>query len=80
VAEQIEAIAPNDTTLQALWPRIARLALIETEPTGVRVFEALGTAAADKRHLIYEGGHDVPRTELIKETLGWFDKYLGPVR
>jgi hypothetical protein len=39
-----------------------------------------GTAPADKRHLIYEGGHDVPRTELIKESLGWFDKYLGPVR
>jgi eukaryotic-like serine/threonine-protein kinase len=50
------------------------------ETSQIPFFEALGTAAADKRHLIYEGGHDVPRTELIKESLGWFDKYLGPVR
>jgi eukaryotic-like serine/threonine-protein kinase len=50
------------------------------ETSQIPFFEALGTAAADKRHLIYEGGHDVPRTELIKETLGWFDRYLGPVR
>jgi eukaryotic-like serine/threonine-protein kinase len=50
------------------------------ETSQIPFFEALGTPAADKRHLIYEGGHDVPRTELIKESLGWFDKYLGPVR
>lgn len=43
-------------------------------------FRILGTPAADKRYLVYEGGHDVPRTELIKESLAWFDKYLGPVR
>jgi hypothetical protein len=30
--------------------------------------------------VVYDGGHDVPRTELIKETLAWFAKYLGPVR
>ena len=30
--------------------------------------------------MLYEGGHDVPRTELIKESLAWLDKYLGPVR
>jgi dienelactone hydrolase len=43
-------------------------------------FEFLGTPAADKRWILYEGGHDVPRTELIKESLAWLDKYLGPVR
>ncbi len=43
-------------------------------------FERLGTPAADKKQMIFEGGHDVPRTELIKESLSWFDKYLGPVR
>lgn len=40
----------------------------------------LAALAADRRHLVCEGGHDVPRTELIKETLARFDKYLGPVR
>ena len=43
-------------------------------------FERLGTPADKKKYIVYEGGHDVPRTELIKETLAWLDKYLGPVR
>ena len=36
--------------------------------------------ATDKRWIVYEGGHDVPRTQLIGESLAWLDKYLGPVR
>jgi dienelactone hydrolase len=40
----------------------------------------LGTREPDKVWKLYEGGHDVPRTELIKESLAWLDKYLGPVR
>ena len=43
-------------------------------------FKNLGTPAADKQYKVYDGGHDVPRTELIKESLAWFDRYLGPVR
>lgn len=43
-------------------------------------FEHLGTPAADKRWSLHEGGHDVPRTVLIRESLAWLDKYLGPVR
>ena len=43
-------------------------------------YQFLGTPAADKRWTLYEGGHDVPRTELIKESLAWLDKYLGPVK
>jgi predicted esterase len=43
-------------------------------------FDALGTPADRKKWIVYEGGHDVPRTELIKETLGWLDAHLGPVR
>jgi dienelactone hydrolase len=43
-------------------------------------FNNLGTPADRRKYLVYEGGHDVPRTELIKETLAWLDKYLGPVR
>jgi|GEM_PF-6068058 len=35
---------------------------------------------ARKKYLVHVGGHDVPRTDLIKETLAWLDKYLGPVR
>jgi eukaryotic-like serine/threonine-protein kinase len=43
-------------------------------------FGTLGTPADRKKWIVYEGGHDVPRTELIKETFAWLDTYLGPVR
>jgi eukaryotic-like serine/threonine-protein kinase len=43
------------------------------------LFELLGTPAADKKWLVFPGGHSVPRTEQIKESLQWLDRYLGPV-
>jgi hypothetical protein len=45
-------------------------------------FEALGTPAADKRLVLYEGGHRNPvtRPDLLGEILAWFDRYLGPVQ
>ena len=43
-------------------------------------FELLGTLPEHKKMLVYDRGHSVPRTELIKETLDWLDRYLGPVR
>jgi hypothetical protein len=43
------------------------------------MYNLLGTAEKDKKILIYDTGHLVPRTELIKESLAWYDKYLGPV-
>jgi pimeloyl-ACP methyl ester carboxylesterase len=45
-----------------------------------RYFELLGTPASDKRHVIAPGGHFVPRELLIRETLDWLDRYLGPPR
>ena len=44
------------------------------------VFRFLGTPPEHKRRVVYETGHNVPRLELIKETLNWLDKYRGPVR
>ena len=43
------------------------------------MFELLGTPLEHKRRLTYAGGHSVPRVEMIKQTLGWLDQYLGPV-
>ena len=43
------------------------------------LFEMLGTPAAHKKRLVFPGGHSVPRTEMIKESLLWLDRYLGPV-
>ena len=43
-------------------------------------FRLLGSPAADKRQIVYEGGHFLPRTDLVTESMKWLDKYLGPVR
>jgi formylglycine-generating enzyme required for sulfatase activity/predicted esterase len=42
-------------------------------------FRLLGSAKDQKKHVLYETGHNIPRNELIKETLNWLDQYLGPV-
>ncbi len=51
------------------------------ETSQIPLFQALGTPEKDKRHVVYEGGHiDFhERLEVVKEALGWFDRYLGPV-
>lgn len=43
-------------------------------------FQLLGTPPQHKRQVISEGGHSVPRTQLIAESLSWLDRYLGPAR
>ena len=45
------------------------------------LFDALGTPAAHKKLITYEGGHRNPvtRPDLLGEIIGWFDRYLGPV-
>jgi pimeloyl-ACP methyl ester carboxylesterase len=42
-------------------------------------YRLLGTKKEQKKHLIYESGHNIPRNELIKETLNWLDQQLGPL-
>jgi cephalosporin-C deacetylase-like acetyl esterase len=42
-------------------------------------YQMLGSKKDQKKHLLYETGHNIPRNELIKETLNWLDQYLGPV-
>lgn len=44
------------------------------------MFDLLGTPKKDKKIIIYDAGHRVPRNELIKESLVWYDHYLGPVK
>ncbi len=43
-------------------------------------FRYLGTPEKDKKHVVYETGHAVPRKDFIRETLDWLDRYLGPVK
>ena len=44
------------------------------------MFNFLGTPKEDKKMIIFESGHLVPRTDFVKESLLWYDKYLGPVK
>ncbi|HSF18640.1 MAG TPA: protein kinase [Vicinamibacteria bacterium] len=45
------------------------------------LFHLLGTPAKDKKHVIFDGGHEGgPPAEDIRESLDWLDKYLGSVR
>jgi len=44
------------------------------------MFAFLGTAPENKKSIIYESGHLVPRTDFMRESLDWFDKYLGSVK
>lgn len=44
------------------------------------MFAGLGTPARDKQHLLYDGGHIFPFARIMKDTLDWLDKYLGPVK
>jgi dienelactone hydrolase len=42
-------------------------------------FQLLGTPPAHKRMISFDGGHFLPRTMTVSESLKWMDHYLGPV-
>ena len=43
-------------------------------------FRLLGSPPADKKRIVFEGGHFLPRTDLVAESTKWLDKYLGAVQ
>jgi serine/threonine protein kinase/dienelactone hydrolase len=43
------------------------------------MYDLLGTPPSKKELKLYDTDHFIPRDELIKETLKWLDRYLGPV-
>ena len=46
------------------------------------LFDGLGTPAADKKHILYPGGHEIAgtkRNQIVLEVVAWLDKYLGRV-
>lgn len=47
------------------------------------MFARLGTPEADKKHVLYPGGHEITQTkrsQLVQEVVAWLDKYLGRVQ
>jgi eukaryotic-like serine/threonine-protein kinase len=51
-----------------------------TETSQVPLYRLLGASKDQKRYVVYDGGHNIPRVNLIRETLDWLDRYLGPVK
>jgi dienelactone hydrolase len=51
-----------------------------TEASQEPMFNLLGTPADRKRRVVYDTSHTIPRTELIRESIAWMDRYLGAVR
>ena len=50
------------------------------ESSSLPFFNALGTPADQRRRVVYDTGHNLPPNESFRETLDWFDRYLGPPR
>jgi dienelactone hydrolase len=44
------------------------------------VFRLLGSPSGAKKHLVFDGGHVPPWIPTFRETLNWFDRFLGPVK
>jgi dienelactone hydrolase len=44
------------------------------------MFRWLGSSPEHKRRELYPGGHIFPFSRMIKDSLDWLDKYLGPPR
>jgi hypothetical protein len=55
-----------------------------TPPIGyVFGVEALGTPSANKKHVLYPGGHEIFMThhsQIVQEVVGWLDRYVGRVQ
>ena len=54
-------------------------AIVPLHDGAIPYFERIGTRAEDKNQIVLPGGHFVPRDDMIRESLNWLDKYLGPV-
>ena len=49
------------------------------ETNQLPLFRLLGSPAKDKKHVVFDSGHVPPWPDVVRETLDWLDRYLGPV-
>ncbi len=49
------------------------------ETSQVPLFRLLGSPEKDKKHVVFDSGHVPPWPDVVRETLDWLDRYLGPV-
>ena len=50
------------------------------ESTVKPMFDLLGTPEQHKKLVLCNTDHFIPKTEMIKETLDWLEKYFGAVK
>jgi poly(3-hydroxybutyrate) depolymerase len=43
------------------------------------LFRLLGVPEPQKRHVLFDSGHVPPMNSVMKESLDWLDRYLGPI-
>jgi dienelactone hydrolase len=43
------------------------------------LFQLLGSKPGEKKHVLFESGHVAPWPDVVRETLDWLDRHLGPV-
>ena len=51
--------------------------VVHSELQQVPMLQGFGTPDEGKRHYLSQASHVFPQDEVIRETLAWFDKYLG---
>ena len=49
------------------------------ETSQLPMFDAFRSPDGQKRRIVYDTGHNIPRPELIRESLDWLDTHLGKV-
>ena len=72
--DPVNALPRVDVPLLLLSGEFDGLATMEQSR---RYFELVGTPEEHKKWVATLGGHFVPRDVLIRETLGWLDRYQG---
>jgi pimeloyl-ACP methyl ester carboxylesterase len=54
--------------------------LFPYETAQVPMFRLLGAPESDKRHyVVADAGHPAFNHDVVREIVGWLDRYLGPV-
>jgi eukaryotic-like serine/threonine-protein kinase len=43
------------------------------------MFKLIGVPESQKRWVVYETSHSLPRVAMVEETLRWIDQHFGPV-
>jgi serine/threonine protein kinase len=72
-----EVYRARDTRLE----RAVAIKVLSEDFAQLPFLRHLGAPEKDKKHVLYDSSHfGLPQRELIRESLDWLDKYLGPVK